>query len=1051
MALIQSTAIPSGATGYEIDQSLRFEDSRSAYLSRTFVTPTNRKIWTFSVWFKGGNVSGSSERRIFSTATGAGGNTDNINYTTSGAIRFIADFGQLISTQVFRDPSSWYHLIYAYDSTQSTEANRLKMYVNGTQVTSFSTTAYPSLNQEIDFNSALVHDIGRNLPESAQYYDGYLAEVYWVDGQAKAPTDFGETGDYGEWKPIEYEGTYGTNGFYLPFKQDYTVEGFSTVVYPGAIPNGSTGTNYVGGVGFQPDLVWIKKKSSATNHCLTDSVRGANKRLASDTTNAEITDSNALMSFDTDGFTVGENSKTSRGGESYVAWNWDMGGSNASNTNGSITSTVRANPTYGQSIVSYNGTEANATVGHGLSSAPEMIITKSRGHASDWGVYHVGMGANKVMYLHSTSSPDTDTTVWQNTTPSSSVFSIGNTPYANADYDYIAYCFHSVTGYSKFGSYSGTGSSGNAITTGFKPAFVMVKNATTSGENWYMFDSTREPFGELDTALKADESNAEATSTTKKVEFTNTGFKLNSTNRALNHSDGDTYIYMAFADTREYAYWLDQSGNNNDWTSNNLTESDVMVDSPTNNFATMNPLWKNSFSVLSEGNLELLASGGSWGNFVGSLAVSSGKWYAEVAYTVAGSGSLIGIANTSFSPESTGAPVGTDAGGDSWGLQANGNKYNANVAVTYGSAYTTGDIVGIALDLDAGTLTFYKNNVSQGVAYSSLPADYYLIATSLASAMVHNVNFGQDSSFAGTKTAQGNQDGNSIGDFYYAPPTGFLALCTSNLPDVAVVPSENFNTVLYTGNATARNITGVGFQPDFVWVKNRSSGSDDHQLYDAVRTGGKLLKSNTTGAEITTTSGITGFVTDGFTSGTSGGTNANGGSIVSWNWKANGSGSSNTNGDITSTVSANVDAGFSIVTYTGNGSNIDVGHGLSKAPEIVMVKVRNDVGAWIMNLKNIPSQSAVVDMVGYLNTVSQIDGNNVGQLYFGSQAPTSSVFRVQNVNDVGGNGETLVAYCFHSVDGYSKIDSYTGNGNADGTFVYTGFKPAFVIIKNASG
>jgi len=248
MSLINSTAIPSSG-GYEIDQSLRFEDSRSAYLSRTFVTPTNRKIWTFSVWFKGGNVSGSSERRIFSTATGAGGNTDNINFTTSGAIRFIADFGQLISTQVFRDPSAWYHLIYAYDSTQSTEANRLKMYVNGTQVTSFSTTTYPSLNQEIDFNSALVHDIGRNLPETTQYYDGYLADVYWIDGQAKAPADFGETGDYGEWKPIEYSGTYGTNGFYLPFKQDYTVEGFSTVTYSG------TGANqYIGGTGFKPDF-----------------------------------------------------------------------------------------------------------------------------------------------------------------------------------------------------------------------------------------------------------------------------------------------------------------------------------------------------------------------------------------------------------------------------------------------------------------------------------------------------------------------------------------------------------------------------------------------------------------------------------------------------------------------------------------------------------------------------------------------------------------------------------------------------------------------------
>ena len=304
MSLINSTAIPSGAT-YEIEQSLRFEDSRSAYLSRTFVTPTNRKIWTFSVWFKGGNVSGSSERRIFSTATGAGGNTDNINFTTSGAIRFIADFGQLISTQVFRDPSAWYHLIYAYDSTQSTEANRLKMYVNGTQVTSFSTTTYPSLNQEIDFNSALVHDIGRNLPETTQYYDGYLADVYWIDGQAKAPADFGETGDYGEWKPIEYSGSYGTNGFYLPFKQDYTVEGFSTVTW-----DGNTLDQYIGGVGFQPDFVWIKHRNGAGDHMLMDSIRGVTKNLLSNATTAEETRAEGLQSFQSDGFTLGTNDGT---------------------------------------------------------------------------------------------------------------------------------------------------------------------------------------------------------------------------------------------------------------------------------------------------------------------------------------------------------------------------------------------------------------------------------------------------------------------------------------------------------------------------------------------------------------------------------------------------------------------------------------------------------------------------------------------------------------------------------------------------------------------
>ena len=223
------------ATGYEVGQSLRFDNARgsgadSPFLSRTFVTPTNRKKFTFSVWLKR-SVFGAYPR-IFSTATGAGGNTDNINFMNDDTLRFISDFGQLTTTQVFRDPSAWYHIMYAFDSTQGTAANRLKLYVNGTQVTSFGTAQYPDENDEVDFNSAIVHDIGRNAPEAGQNMDGYMADVNFIDGAALTPTSFGETDDtYGHWKPIEYGGTYGNNGFYLPFKQDYTVEGFSTVTY----------------------------------------------------------------------------------------------------------------------------------------------------------------------------------------------------------------------------------------------------------------------------------------------------------------------------------------------------------------------------------------------------------------------------------------------------------------------------------------------------------------------------------------------------------------------------------------------------------------------------------------------------------------------------------------------------------------------------------------------------------------------------------------------------------------------------------------------------
>ena len=374
MALINSDVIPASATTYEIEQSLRFNDDDTAYLSWTPSSAGNRKTWTWSGWVKVGAI-GTGVTALFSGWPSTSNRTyiytenDNIKVygVTSGTTHI-----QWISSGVYRDPSAWYHIVVALDTTQATSTNRLKVYVNGELASNSSYTA-PTQNADLEINNNVAHYLGQS-GNTANYFDGYLSEVNFIDGQALDPTSFGETGDYGEWKPIEYTGTYGTNGFYLPFKNDYQVEGFSTVTYRG---NGST--QYIGGVGFQPDLTWIKVRNTANRHSLHDSVRGSNYRLSSDNTNAEDANTN-WSSFDTDGFTLsGTGNSYNANGDTYVAWSWDMGGSNASNTDGSITSTVRANPTYGQSIVSYTGNSTNgATVGHGLSQAPEMIIVKKQ-------------------------------------------------------------------------------------------------------------------------------------------------------------------------------------------------------------------------------------------------------------------------------------------------------------------------------------------------------------------------------------------------------------------------------------------------------------------------------------------------------------------------------------------------------------------------------------------------------------------------------------------------------------------------------------------------
>jgi hypothetical protein len=253
-------------------------------------------------------------------------------------------------------------------------------------------------------------------------------------------------------------------------------------------------------------------------------------------------------------------------------------------------------------------------------------------------------------------------------------------------------------------------------------------------------------------------------------------------------------------------------------------------------------------------------------------------------------------------------------------------------------------------------------------------------------------------------------------------------------------PTIYFNTLLYTGNSTARSLTGVGFQPDWVWIKSRSN-TYHHELYDVARGVQKGLNSNRTNAE-ETRSGLTSFDSDGFSIGTAGRENNNGDTKVAWNWKAGGSASSNSNGSITSTVSANTTAGFSIVSYTGAGGSSNVGHGLGVAPNFIIAKNR-DSGSLSWFVSN--------DAIGWTKRL-KLDGTNTAatNVAFGDTDPDSTKFYLQD-NNLNTSGQDHIAYCFAEKKGYSKFGSYTGNGNADGTFVYTGFSPAWVMIKNTEG
>ena len=503
---------------------------------------------------------------------------------------------------------------------------------------------------------------------------------------------------------------------------------------------------------------------------------------------------------------------------------------------------------------------------------------------------------------------------------------------------------------------------------------------------------------------------------------------------------GTNGFYLKFANTSSVAaLGNDSSGNNNTWTVNNVSLTagatyDSMVDVPVNysdggngrgNYAVSNPLVRttNNGGSISQTDGNLSTTIGSFANTaLGTIGVTSGKWYWEMTPTATNNGAafFIGVAGAGFN---NAAQPSADA--LQWAYYGlTGNKIN-NSTVAYGATYTTNDVIGVALDMDAGTLTFYKNGATQGQAFTNLAGNLIFPMCSFGNTGSITVvsNFGQR-------------------PFAYTPPAGFRALNTNNLPTPSIVNGANFMAATtYTGNAAARSLSNavnsVSFQPDLVWIKSRTPGATNHALFDSVRGTTKYLSSNTTTAETTLAQSLTAFGADGFSLGTDTTlVNANANSYVAWQWKAGGAAVSNTQGTITSQVSANTTAGLSVVTLTAQASgNGTFGHGLGVAPKMVIVKLTGS-GGW-----NVWTPALTVNEFLALNTTA---GKTTDATSWGSTAPTSSVV---TLGSKWASLGTVVAYCFAEIAGFSRFGSYTGNGLADGPFVFCGFRPRFVMIK----
>lgn len=518
-------------------------------------------------------------------------------------------------------------------------------------------------------------------------------------------------------------------------------------------------------------------------------------------------------------------------------------------------------------------------------------------------------------------------------------------------------------------------------------------------------------------------------------------------------------FYLDFSDnSTTTSLGLDRSGNGNHWATNGFSiasDSDSMTESPTNynvdlglggevrsNYATWDSLvaanynnvsvMGDSIVVFANGNLDLTnpANGGFAPRMqaFSTLGMSSGKWYAEFTNL---SNCNVGIAKFPIIT-GTGNAIDSYIHYSGSGNTAIGNNASG-VAFGTASALLTSDILGVAFDADNAKITWYKNGVET--------AGYTNITTTSTGNHVWKFDRSPDSS--GSASSCNANFGQR--PFAYTPPAGFKALCTQNLPTPAIPdPSQHFATVLYTGNGVnapnAQTVTGLNFQPDLVWIKSRSN-AESHWVQDSVRGTGVALNTNNNSIELVTGGGdLSAFNSNGFTlSYNNTRTNANGYTYAAWCWRAGGAATANNDGAITGQVSVNSTAGFSIVSYTGTGSNTTVGHGLGAAPNFVIWKARDDAYNWDIYHSSLGYTSSLIFTTAQSRNVLHA-------------APTSTTLPVTHTYTGGSaTGKRMIAYCWREIPGFSKFGTFTGTGNANGPIVYCGFRPAFLLMKCASG
>jgi hypothetical protein len=968
------------------------------YLQRTPTSTGNRKVFTWSGWFKRA-FEPSTIATFFQTM---GNSTDGtyLHFESNG-IRYrdaVNNNTYRKTNALYRDNSAWSHILLNVNTTHTSENDRIKLYVNGIQLTDFSTTNNPALNADLDMNIINKHVIGAYQAASLVHtFEGELAIIFMIDGQALTPDVFGyyKKGDgyisagstqatdfkRGQWVPkapkviksvINVRGGFGVNGFYLPMNDD---------------------SNFGADFHCEPNSI-IKLKGEDFNEYPQP------RNGAPTTTDAYVSQLRddpykdylvLAMPFIKDG--------VNQGFGDYAPSIKGSGNQKNKLLKGQIE--IKDVSSGGQS--NYYG---SAAFFDGVDSYIEFKI----------GDPDFLLGAEDFTietWVHPTSSGQQD------------VFGLFETANNRRSY-LLLLASPNIVFY-----LNETGSSGSTVSGPEIPINQWTHLAVQRDGN------------QVSIYVNGVVS---ATSTISHSAYNNTvdSFMIGASDYSLANSSEFTGYMQDFRFYKGVAKYKGGFDVPKPYTPVGIATWRAVPDTTANNFATINPLGSGA-GTFTDGNLTYNSSSDT-GN--ANIGISTGNFYYEgrVANASPNNGYIGIMEATEQNPLRGGGWVSHGA----IAYKQNGEEYfkekgsAGSTISSYGDSYTTGDIIGIACDVTNNTVTFYKNGVSQGTTSqgpSSIQSNGTFTPLFYGSTVEWNINFGQNPTFSGQTTAGTFTDSNGKGLFKYEPPSGFLALCEDNLPTPAIKnPGEHFKTVLWTGDGAARSITGIGFTPDLVWIKRRTETAD-HRIFDSVRGPAKILYSNSTAQENPDTSSLTSFDDDGFSAVSDYGTNGNGGNFVAWCWKAGGAAVENTDGSITSQVSANQTAGFSIVSYTGDGSdaNRTVGHGLGKTPTFIIVKARDEASRhWLIWHNAYSNDEAML-----FNT-----GTPAGSR-FGPDAPTSNVFGVYGGQ--GNRGTTkFISYCWTEIEGFSKFGSYVGNGDPDGSFVYCGFKPAWVMIKQTN-